>query len=235
LCARAAQRAGAGWVSAFVRRERAHLWAHEHAALVVRESEGDAAELSGFHAIVFGPGAGRTPQVAATARTLAKLGLPIVLDADALSASVDAPANLFAALGPHVVLTPHAGEFDRLFPDLASIPDKLSRTRLAAARCGAVVLHKGADTVIAAPDARAIVSTHASPWLASAGTGDVLAGIIAGLMAQGMSPFDAAAAGAWLHGECGLRAGPGLIADDLPAHLPAVLDALAPEGLRRRP
>ncbi|MBU6373775.1 MAG: NAD(P)H-hydrate dehydratase [Alphaproteobacteria bacterium] len=237
LAARAAQRAGAGWVSVYTAPEKAALYAHEPAALVVR----DAAQLSaaaGYNAIVFGPGAGRAPRTAAQAIALAQSAARLVLDADALSSAADDPDPLFLALRrpgapPHAVLTPHAGEFARLFPDAAS-GSKLERTRAAAARSGAVVLFKGADTVIAAPDGRAIVNTHATPWLASAGTGDVLAGIIAALLAQGLPAFDAAAAAAWLHGDAGLRCGPGLIADDLPAVLPAVLDALAPAALRAK-
>lgn len=238
LAARAAQRAGAGWVSVYTSPEKIAAYAHEPAALVVRDASAGARALADYDAVVFGPGAGRASSTAALAREIAAGPAAVVLDADALSSCADDPEALFAALAagaePRAVLTPHAGEFARLFSDILT-GSKLDRARTAARRAGVVVLLKGADTVIAAPDGRAIINTHATPWLASAGTGDVLAGLIAALLAQGLAPFDAAAAAAWLHGEAGLRCGPGLIADDLPAVLPAVLDACAPAALRRKP
>jgi len=162
-----------------------------------------------------------------------------VLDADALTLIARDPA-LFAALSPNCILTPHAGEFARLFPDIAAklaepatkgpAYSKVDATREAAARAGCVVLYKGPDTVIAAPDGRcainAAVYDRAAPWLATAGSGDVLAGFITGLLARGFSPFDAACTGAWLHVECARSFGPGLIAEDLPEELPKVFRAL---------
>src|SRR5690606_36363419 len=133
----------------------------------------------------------------------------------------------------HDIMTPHVGEFRRAFPGVWSAAEnRIDAARAAAAYARCVVLLKGPDTVIAAPDGRAIVNTTGSPFLATAGAGDVLAGLIAGLIAQGMDSFAAAAAGAWLHGRAGERFGPGLIAEDLTEQLPPVLASLAPAGLR---
>ncbi len=177
-------------------------------------------------------GGGEGGQIAHPTRSL-------VLDADALTILSQNP-DLFAALHAGCVLTPHAGEFARLFPDIAEklaalttkgpAYSKVDATREAAKRAGCTVLYKGPDTVIADPSGRcAINSAHydrAAPWLATAGSGDVLAGFITGLLARGFSPFDAACTGAWLHVECALSFGPGLIAEDLPEELPKVFRAL---------
>jgi ADP-dependent NAD(P)H-hydrate dehydratase / NAD(P)H-hydrate epimerase len=163
----------------------------------------------------------------------------VVLDADALTILSQHP-DLFAALHDGCILTPHAGEFARLFPDIAeklAAPattgpaySKVDATRAAAKRAGCMVLFKGPDTVIAAPDGRcSINSAHydrAAPWLATAGSGDVLAGFITGLLARGFKPIKAAETAAWLHVECARSFGPGLIAEDLPEELPKVFRAL---------
>ncbi len=176
------------------------------------------------NAVLLGPGGGAGSEL--RERVLAALAADrkVVLDADALTAFEGQAEALFAAIRPdRCLMTPHDGEFGRLFDPAG---DKLSRTRAAAARCGAVVLLKGADTVIAAPDGRAVLNANAPPELATAGSGDVLAGFAVGLMAQGMGPFDAACAAAWLHGAAAAAFGAGLIAEDLPEALPSVLRRL---------
>jgi len=144
-----------------------------------------------------------------------------VLDADALSVFADDPRTLMSALGSHCILTPHEGEFARIFPDLKG--SKPERAFAAAKRSGAVIVLKGADTVIASPDARLVINSNGSPWLASAGTGDVLAGIIVGLAARGLlDPFDTACAAVWIHARASEIAGAGMISSDLSTHIPSV-------------
>jgi ADP-dependent NAD(P)H-hydrate dehydratase / NAD(P)H-hydrate epimerase len=227
LAAMAALRGGAGLVTLASPADALGINAAASLAVMVRPVD-TAAELEAmlsdrrFNAVAIGPGAGVGDHT--RERALSALAGPrgVVLDADALTTFADHADDLFAALGTNgkAVLTPHSGEFHRLFgkalepnPDTAA--SKLAAARAAAAMAGAVVVYKGADTVIAAPDGRAAISANAPPWLATAGTGDVLAGLVTGLLAQGMPPFEAAAAAVWIHGEAATVAGPGMISEDL--------------------
>jgi ADP-dependent NAD(P)H-hydrate dehydratase / NAD(P)H-hydrate epimerase len=234
LAARGALRAGAGLVTIASPREALSVNAASSLAVMVRPVDG-AAELAEFLAdrrrnvAVLGPGGGVGQ--AMRDQVLAALGseAALVLDADALTSFAEEPAGLLAGIakrsGRGVVLTPHEGEFARLFKVIDSDPKvhaKLEKARLAAGMSGAVVLFKGADTVVAAPGGRAVIADNAPPTLATAGSGDVLAGMIAGLLAQGMPAFEAASAAVWLHGEAAGEFGPGLIAEDLPEALPPV-------------
>jgi hydroxyethylthiazole kinase-like uncharacterized protein yjeF len=234
LSARAALRAGAGLVTLLSPRDALAVNAAALTAVMLRAVD-TAAEFAEeltdkrLNAIVLGPGAGVGARTVEFVNTALAAQRPLVLDADALTSFADAPDRLFSAIKaldrPQVVLTPHEGEFPRLFSDLSNKHpgrSKLERVRAAAERSGAIVLLKGPDTTVVAPDGRATIAANAPPWLATAGAGDVLAGIIAGLMAQGVDAFDAATIGVWMHGEVAREAGPGLIAEDLAEVLPAV-------------
>jgi ADP-dependent NAD(P)H-hydrate dehydratase / NAD(P)H-hydrate epimerase len=177
-----------------------------------------------FTAFLIGPGAGVSDETCNRVLAMLGTGRPTVLDADAITAFQRDPDALFRAIAGPCVLTPHEGEFQRLFDPSG---DRLARTREAAQRSGAVVVLKGADTVIAAPDGRAVINRNAPPTLATAGSGDVLSGILLGLLAQGMAPFLAAAAGVWIHGAAANVFGPGLLAEDLPDLLPGVMAKLS--------
>jgi hydroxyethylthiazole kinase-like uncharacterized protein yjeF len=188
-----------------------------------------AAAANDAHAIVIGPAAGVDAATRANVEAVLATDAVAVVDADALTVFADNPDALFGLLAkaPHrAALTPHRGEFARLFPDLDLGHDKLAAVRAAADRAHAVVLLKGPDTIVAEPGGRAAINVHASPFLATAGSGDVLAGLIGGLLAQGMDAFDAASAACWIHGDAALRLGPGMIAEDLCEALPKALGAL---------
>jgi ADP-dependent NAD(P)H-hydrate dehydratase / NAD(P)H-hydrate epimerase len=241
LSARGALRAGAGLVTLASPRNALAVNAAALSAVMVHSVDTaiEFAELltdKRFNACVIGPGAGvnqRTRDLVLTALS-AKRG--VVLDADALTSFAEAPDHLFEAIkatqDPQVVLTPHEGEFPRLFSDISNknpLRSKLERVRAAAERSSAVVLLKGPDTVVASPDGRAAIAANAPPWLATAGAGDVLAGMISAMLAQGVAAFEAACIGVWIHGEAAREAGPGLIAEDLPEVLPAVFRHLYDE------
>lgn len=234
MSARGALRAGAGLVTVASPRDALTVNAGALTAVMVRAVDtavefADQLSDRRFNTIVIGPGAGIGERTRDFVHTALAAKRPLVLDADALTSFADAPDRLFESIktssNPQVVLTPHEGEFPRLFSDISNkYPgrSKLERVRAAVERSGAVVLLKGPDTTVASPDGRATIAANAPPWLATAGAGDVLSGIIAGLLAQGVSAFDAASIGVWMHGEAGREAGPGLIAEDLPEVLPAV-------------
>lgn len=228
LAARGAARVGAGLVTVAAPEPAFSIYATSLTGVIVAPVAG-AADLDALladkrrNAALIGPGAGTTPETRDNALKILAAGKSAVLDADALTVFADEPADLFDAIKSPAVLTPHEGEFARLFDASGG---KLDRARHAAAASGAVVILKGADTVIAAPDGRAAINENAPPILATAGSGDVLAGLVLGLLAQGMPAFEAAAAAAWLHGAAAHAFGAGLVAEDLIETLPAVLAGL---------
>jgi len=235
LAARGALRAGAGLVTIATPREALAVNAAANLAVMVRPVDG-ADELAHFlddprrNVVLLGPGGGVGQLMRDLVLTALEGERAVVLDADALTSFAEEPQTLCAAIrgrAKATVMTPHEGEFSRLFKILADeAPSKLERARRAAETSGAVVLLKGPDTVVAAPDGRAAIADNAPPWLATAGSGDVLAGIVAGCLAQGMPGFEAAAAAVWLHGEAGIAVGPGLIAEDLPEAMPGIYQRL---------
>jgi NAD(P)H-hydrate epimerase len=235
LAARAALRIGAGLVSVASPRDALAVNAAHLTAIMLKPFEGAAglAELledKRLNAVVIGPALGIGGETREMAGVALKSGAAVVLDADALTSFRDDPEALFARLHERCVLTPHDGEFERLFPGLLDASgSKVDAVRTAAGRAGCTVLLKGGDTVIAQPGGKAAINANAPAFLATAGAGDVLAGFIAGLLAQDMTAFDAACAAAWLHGEAARAFGPGLIAEDLPDTLPQVLAGLATE------
>jgi len=231
LGARAALRMGAGLVSVVSPPSALQVNASHLTAIMLLRFEGAEGlatllEDKRRNAVLVGPGNGVGAQTRANVEAIMTSGAACVIDADAITSFEQSPRDLFVAIGNYfagpTVLTPHEGEFKRLFPDLEG--SKLARALAAAKRAGAIVLLKGPDTIVAAPDGRAIVNANAGPELGTAGSGDVLAGMIAGLLAQHTPAFEAAAAAAWMHGRAGTLFGRGLIAEDLPELLPQVLN-----------
>ncbi|WP_171228086.1 NAD(P)H-hydrate dehydratase [Ruegeria sp. HKCCA4008] len=244
LAARGALRVGAGLVTLGVPPSAQMEVASQITALMLQRVDGadrmtEILEDTRLNALCLGPALGFERAQALVPMALAARRAT-VLDADALSAFAEDPGALIARLHDKCVLTPHGGEFARVFPDIAAQMNaqpakgpafsKVDATRAAAKRAGCVVLFKGPDTVIAAPDGRCVVNSavyeRAAPWLATAGSGDVLAGFIAGLLARGLAPMQAAETAAWLHVECARQFGPGLIAEDLPEQVPEVFRKL---------
>jgi len=226
LAAKAGLKCGAGLVTVAAPKEAVAVNAGALTAVMVREVQTltDLTEWLGsskISACVLGPGFGVGERARDFVLTLKDK--PLVLDADGITSFKEMPKTLFAAFAEgetRLVLTPHEGEFVRLFPDIAADETigKLEKARAAAARSHAVIVYKGADTVIASPDGQAIINANAPPWLATAGSGDVLAGMIGALLAQGVAAFEAAAASVYLHGAAALKVGPGLTAEDLAEH-----------------
>ncbi len=181
------------------------------------------------NAVLVGPGAGLTQETCDNVAAVLSSEATVVIDAEGLTSFEANPQDLFALIqnrAAPTIITPHQGEFDRLFPELGNAESKLEQTKRAAEISGSVVIFKGPITIISAPDGLSAIMGDGPPWLATAGTGDVLAGMITGLCAQGMSPFDAAAAAVWMHAEIARAYGPGLISEDMPDLMPALLQRL---------
>ncbi len=249
LAARAAARLGAGLVTVAAPEATLPIYAAALAGVIVQPVGGAGEGIDAFrglladkrrNAALIGPGAGTGPGTREKVLAILKAGKRAVLDADALTVFADDPEALFSAIRsaetPMPVLTPHEGEFARLFDRSGSkLASKLDRARRAARASGAVMLLKGNDTVVAAADGRAAISEGAPAELATAGSGDVLAGMVLGLLAQGMPAFEAAAAAVWLHADAARRLGPGLVAEDLVEAMPAALAALKGRASRSGP
>jgi NAD(P)H-hydrate epimerase len=235
LAARAARRAGAGLLTLAVPSEAVSIYAGSEVGAFV-EARGTDLEATFAdrrrNCILIGPGCGVGAETRAMVLACLATEKAVVLDADALTSFEQSPDHLFKAIQARraaTVLTPHGGEFARLFGTAAGggpVEGKLARARAAALASGAIVVFKGPDTVVADPAGRAAIASNAPPWLATGGSGDVLAGIILGLLAQSCDGWTAATAGVWLHGAAGTMAGRGLIAEDLPEVLPKILTGI---------
>jgi NAD(P)H-hydrate epimerase len=232
MAARAAARAGAGLTTIAVAEHSLPIYAAALTSIMVYPlaTDEDLGKLLAdrrYTACLIGPGAGAGDPTRTRALSMLASGKAVLLDADAITAFTENPQQLFAAIQGPCVITPHEGEFKRLF---SFAGDKLSRARQAAKSSGAVIVLKGSDTVIATPDGRAAINSNAPPTLATAGSGDVLGGLILGLLAQGMDAFLASCAAVWMHGAAAAGFGPGLLAEDLPDLIPGVLRQLPPPG-----
>ena len=233
MAAMAGLRAGVGLVTLLTPPSALLVNATHLTAIMLHRFDGPQGLIDGLDArrataTVIGPGCGLGEATRELVVAAASRDAPMVLDADALTSFETDPEHLFQHLRINDVLTPHGGEFARLFPDIAAdSTNKIEATRAAALKAGCSVVFKGADTVIAAADGRVRVNIHASPALATAGSGDILAGMIGAFLAQGQNGFDAASASVWLHGDAGKRLGQGLIAEDLPGILPEVFADLS--------
>lgn len=228
LAARGGLRIGTGLVRIFCPPDAASVIAPTIEAVMLASfgSPDALAQLAEpMDAVVIGPAAGLTEATALNLGALGRTGAALVVDADALTLFQPRPTDLFASLDRDDVLTPHEGEFERLFPGLLDQGREQAAIQ-AAAQAGAVMVLKGHETVIASPDGRVRINRNGCPWLATAGSGDVLAGMIGGLLAQHLDSFDAASAAVWMHADAAWRFGPGLIAEDIPDTLPATLKAL---------
>lgn len=228
LAARAGLRIGAGLVRVLCPPDAAAIIAPTIEAIMLDEfgsPEALGRLADPLDCVVIGPAAGLTEATIYNLQALGRTGAALVADADALTIFKGRTGELFACLDRDDVLTPHEGEFERLFPGLLRLGREVAAVE-AARRAAAIVVLKGRETVIAAPDGRVRLNGNGVPWLATAGSGDVLAGMIGGLIAQRMDSFDAACAAVWMHADAAARFGPGLIADDLSETLPKVLGDL---------
>ena len=229
IAARAALRSGSGAVTVVSPPSALSVYAHTLEAVMVssvaeKEAFGEWLDEKRIHAVLLGPGNGATERTRDFVETALERENTVILDADALTIFKDDPKHLFEQIkvkpGNAVILTPHEAEFCRLFKEEGP---SVERARKAAQKSGAIILLKGASTVIANPSGQVIINTNAAPWLATAGSGDALAGIIMGLVSAGMDSFLATAAAAWIHGEAALRRGRGMIAEDIEKEIPYIL------------
>lgn len=233
-------RIGAGWTKIFANHNAAQIIATQITSIMVgayEHGEKLPAELSGYDAIIIGPAFGLGVLEQGTLGRVLGLEAALVLDADALSLLSQDTKNAFAIIKSRpspTILTPHSGEFSRLFEVKVSkqLQPRIDETRFAAKKSGAIIVHKGAQTIICAPQGETWVLEHSTPWLATAGTGDCLAGLIGGLLAQGVEAVHACQMAVYLHAEIGKHIGAGLIADDMAQHIGAVLNKYAPDNLK---